>query len=112
MFIGTTNELAYFVKLSNHVPLYFFAFPWLPHVTELFSKYLVTFSLAVALLNAVPCYGLDGQFISKTLIDCVFAHFPLKRRFAINRFVMFYGVAVLGGNLFVGFVRFLRPYLT
>uniref|UniRef100_A0A0N5AIY2 Membrane-bound transcription factor site-2 protease n=1 Tax=Syphacia muris TaxID=451379 RepID=A0A0N5AIY2_9BILA len=31
------------------------------------------FVLAIALLNAVPCYGLDGQFISKTIIESLFS---------------------------------------
>lgn len=42
---------------------------WIPMVMELFGKYLVTFSLAMALLNAMPCYGLDGQFMCQTVID-------------------------------------------
>ncbi|VDD93452.1 unnamed protein product [Enterobius vermicularis] len=123
LFIGTTDELVYFVKLSDYIPLYFFAFPWLPYASELVSKYLVTFSLAglqlakyffaaVALLNAVPCYGLDGQFISETVIESVFAQFSTRRRLILHKFLVYYGVAILSGNLLVGFVRFLRPYLT
>lgn len=36
------------------------------------------FFAAVALLNAVPCYGLDGQFISETVIESVFAQFSTR----------------------------------
>lgn len=46
---------------------------WLPQIVELFCKYLITFSLAMGLLNAVPCYGLDGQFICRTVVDYFFA---------------------------------------
>jgi len=34
---------------------------WLPPLVELFLKYTITFSMALAMLNAVPCYTLDGQ---------------------------------------------------
>ena len=32
---------------------------------ELFLKYTITFSFALAMLNAVPCFTLDGQFMSQ-----------------------------------------------
>lgn len=112
LFIGTTDELTYYVKLSNHLPLYFFSFSWIPHVAELFFKYLITFSLAIALLNAVPCYGLDGQFISKTIIESLFSRLRPERRVMLNRALIYYGIVVLGGNALIGFVRFIRPYLS
>lgn len=42
---------------------------WIPIIVKLFSKYLVTFSLAMALFNAIPCYGLDGYHMCQTVID-------------------------------------------
>lgn len=112
LFIGSADELVYFVKLSDHVPLYFFAFPWLPYAVELFAKYLITFSLAIALLNAVPCYGLDGQFISTTIVDSLFVNWSHKQRVAIKCLLLYYGVSVLAGNVVIGFIRLFSPYIT
>ncbi|KRY86786.1 PIH1 domain-containing protein 1 [Trichinella pseudospiralis] len=38
-----------------------------------------SFSLTLALLNAVPCYGLDGQFILRALTACRAGCSPLRR---------------------------------
>lgn len=33
------------------------------------ARYVISFSLALAILNVVPCFYLDGQWIAKALIE-------------------------------------------
>ncbi|KAF7635512.1 Peptidase_M50 domain-containing protein, partial [Meloidogyne graminicola] len=69
LFIGYLSEPLYFVGISELTPRFTFVPWWIPRIFELFSSYLITFSLAMGVLNAVPCYGLDGQFISSTVVN-------------------------------------------
>uniref|UniRef100_A0A915HNR7 Membrane-bound transcription factor site-2 protease n=1 Tax=Romanomermis culicivorax TaxID=13658 RepID=A0A915HNR7_ROMCU len=79
LFIGQTKSILDHVTVKSHVPRKFFeniAWPiWLPDFCDLFLRYLFTFSLAFALLNAMPCYTLDGQYIFSVLttVDTVVA---------------------------------------
>ncbi|KAH7724562.1 Protein Y56A3A.2 [Aphelenchoides avenae] len=72
LFIGSLSEpltmvsVVNFVSRSTWIPYYY------PSAVELFAKYLITFSLAMGLLNAVPCYALDGQFMCNTIVDYFF----------------------------------------
>ncbi|VDK60175.1 unnamed protein product [Anisakis simplex] len=72
LFIGSIYELVYYVQISDFVPRLFFLPTRFPLIAEIFLKYMITFSLAMALLNAVPCYGLDGHFITSTVVDYLF----------------------------------------
>lgn len=101
---------------------------WMPQTVELFCKYLITFSLAMGLLNAVPCYGLDGQFMCRIVVDyffvrlspayaifCLFEaqkiyfnHF--SRRQKIANAILYFGTVVFTLNLAIGFLKFLVNY--
>ena len=65
---------AFLVRVADVVP----RFNWAPilvyDIAELIGQFFVTFSLALGLLNAIPCYGLDGQFICRCLVDYFLAH--------------------------------------
>ncbi|VDM47602.1 unnamed protein product [Toxocara canis] len=110
LFVGHVDELLYYVELSDLVPRFFFLPLWLPFVVELFAKYLVTFSLAIALLNAVPCYGLDGHFLSSTIVDSLFSHCTPSRRRRLSTTLLYYGTFLMASNLIIAVVRLLKPY--
>jgi len=78
---------------------------WLPDLIELFGQYVVTFSLALGVLNAVPCYGLDGQFICYTVVDYFCSHQPQHTRNRIAGFGVLFGSVVFALNLVVGFIK-------
>lgn len=63
----------YLIRVSEIVPRFNWVPKWIPDLFELFAQYLVTFSLALGLLNVIPCYGLDGMFICHTVIEYFFA---------------------------------------
>lgn len=79
---GPTHPLAlqpvFLVTVSDLVPRFSWVPLWLPDLYMLFGQYLVTFSLALGVLNAVPCYGLDGQFICYTVVDYFCAKRPVQ----------------------------------
>ncbi|KRX93747.1 PIH1 domain-containing protein 1 [Trichinella pseudospiralis] len=68
-------------QADNH----YYCLPHTEHVPEMvddlrqFFGCVRSFSLTLALLNAVPCYGLDGQFILRALTACRAGCSPLRR---------------------------------
>lgn len=109
LFIGYPANVLNFVFVSRFVPRFFYLPYEFPYHCELFLKYLVTFSLALAFLNAVPCHSLDGQFILSVLFDIL----PLDRRYARRKLLaykalMFYCTAVLISNVILALWKFVR----
>ncbi|KAK3097010.1 hypothetical protein FSP39_005560 [Pinctada imbricata] len=69
LFLGHPLDLHYSVILSNYVPKSSIIPLNLPYVVETFSKYLISLSGALVILNVVPCYALDGQWICHGFIE-------------------------------------------
>jgi len=73
LFVGRPSAVRDHVTVSGFVPRRYLhgklPMPdWLPHFLDLVLRYLFTLSLAFALLNAVPCYSLDGQHFWSALM--------------------------------------------
>lgn len=68
-----------------------------------FLFYLVSFSAALAVLNIVPCYRLDGQYIVKAMVDEAFLQSQnfLKRNRVVN-VVTFLGTSLIAANFVQG----------
>ncbi len=64
---------------------------------------MISLSGALALLNVVPCYALDGQFILQALIELsLTSAVPNpQHRGAIYMIVMLFGTLLLGANIVV-----------
>ncbi|KAL2914659.1 diphosphomevalonate decarboxylase [Polyrhizophydium stewartii] len=60
-FVGDPHELAAYVLVSEHVPRHWIFPLWLPVVAETLLRYVVSLNAALAVLNAVPAFDLDGQ---------------------------------------------------
>ncbi|MCP4490251.1 MAG: hypothetical protein GY820_23470 [Gammaproteobacteria bacterium] len=67
----------------------------MPQVFELAFKYLVTFSMALGLLNSVPCYSLDGQFIWGAVLLNFARRWARRRGAAIYKLLMIHGTILL-----------------
>jgi S2P endopeptidase len=72
-----TKDLVYYghpydflrnVEISEFTPKTKFFEPWFGDAIALLLKYLAVFSSGLAIVNVVPCYGLDGQFLVNALI--------------------------------------------
>uniref|UniRef100_A0AC35F688 Membrane-bound transcription factor site-2 protease n=1 Tax=Panagrolaimus sp. PS1159 TaxID=55785 RepID=A0AC35F688_9BILA len=107
IFIGQLSEARFLLNLQDLVPRSQWIPYFIPGQLELSCKYFITFSLALGLLNAVPCHGLDGQFMARTLVDYFFIGQPLYHREKIASIMIFYGTAVFALNLVIGLIKFL-----
>ncbi|ELU12697.1 hypothetical protein CAPTEDRAFT_129824 [Capitella teleta] len=69
LFLGHPLDLHYSLTLSNYWPKALIIPLDLPYVLETFCKYLISLSGALAILNVVPCYALDGQWILLSFLE-------------------------------------------
>ncbi|TKR68243.1 hypothetical protein L596_024250 [Steinernema carpocapsae] len=106
LFVGLWEEALDYVTISPLTSRITHISWWLVDTMQLLAKYVITFSLGLALLNAVPCYGLDGQYIAGTMTDVFFANSPPRKKRKITNFMVFYGTVILAVNVLVGFAKF------
>lgn len=80
IYLGHPSDFSRTVKVSEFVP----KTNWLSAQTaenlSLFLRYLIVFSFGLALLNVVPCFGFDGQYLVNTLVNNFTADNSDKRR--------------------------------
>ena len=81
-----------------------------PYILETFCKYLISLSGALALLNVVPCYALDGQWILLGFLDLVLGHFRVKRdtREVVYTVIMLLGSGVLISNVIIAMLSLIQ----
>ncbi|VDM12147.1 unnamed protein product [Wuchereria bancrofti] len=91
-------QLEFHVQVSNYVPRLPIMSTFIPYFIELGTKYIFTFSLAFAVINATPCIFLDGQYIFSNFVDFMFSKLRPRRRRLIKRLVLTYGTALLAVN--------------
>ncbi|XP_053313256.1 membrane-bound transcription factor site-2 protease [Spea bombifrons] len=104
LFIGYPVHLEYAVSLSSFVPRYNFLSIHLPVVIETFCKYLISLSGALAVINAVPCFALDGQWILNSFLEATLSSFVVQKenRELLGFFILLAGSALLMANVVLG----------
>lgn len=75
LFFGHPSDIYRTVEVSGWVPKYSFLNPEVPEALALLCKYIAIFSSGLAVINVVPCFFFDGQYIINTL-----AQFLLRPR--------------------------------
>ncbi|CAJ0943218.1 unnamed protein product, partial [Mesorhabditis belari] len=108
LFVGKLEEFLYLVEVSPLVSRWSWVPRVLPHTVELLGKYVVTLSVALGVLNAVPCFALDGQHIVVAISQSV--KIPRKRRHRLVQVLLLYGTFLLAANVVLGFFRFFRSF--
>lgn len=101
LFLGDPRVLPFILSTSTfspnlpNVPL------WLPNLLQTLCNYFVSLSSALALLNMVPAYFLDGQWTLTVLVDLFLEkRVPeLERRNLICNCILASGSLLLGLNL-------------
>lgn len=68
LFFGHPADIYRTVDVSDWVPKYSFLYPKLPESFALFCKYITVFSAGLAIINVVPCFFLDGQYILNIVV--------------------------------------------
>ena len=88
--------------MTNYVPKWPILFAGFPIFLEKLFYYTCSFSLALALINIIPCYMLDGQFIIQAMSDLCF---PTKSG-CISKTFIYFGSGLLLANLLLTFMPF------
>ncbi|KAI5091991.1 membrane-bound transcription factor site-2 protease, partial [Silurus meridionalis] len=104
LFVGYMSHLQYSVSLTNFVPRLGFLHLDLPVMLETLCKYLVSLSGALAVVNAVPCFALDGQWMLNAFLEATLSSLlPEKSsRELVGFFILLGGSALLAANVALG----------
>ncbi|KAG8009611.1 Membrane-bound transcription factor site-2 protease [Nibea albiflora] len=126
LFVGYPPHLQYAVSLTNFVPRFGFLHLDLPVFLETFCKYPFTFQVtdvrrgrfrkdrieryvvslsgALAVVNSVPCFALDGQWMLNALLEATLVTVVTDRqkRELIGFFLLLAGSALLAANVALG----------
>ncbi|KAM4699173.1 membrane-bound transcription factor site-2 protease [Discoglossus pictus] len=104
LFIGYPVHLEYAVSLSSFIPRYKIISIDLPVIIETFCKYLISLSGALAVINAVPCFALDGQWILNSFLEATLSSVIIEKqnRELVGFFILLGGSALLTANVALG----------
>uniref|UniRef100_A0A674APQ2 Membrane-bound transcription factor site-2 protease n=1 Tax=Salmo trutta TaxID=8032 RepID=A0A674APQ2_SALTR len=104
LFVGYPPHLQYAVSLTNFAPRFGFLNLDLPVVMETFCKYVISLSGALAVVNSVPCFALDGQWMLSALLEATLVTVVTDRqhRELIGFFLLLGGSALLAANVALG----------
>nr|XP_034972336.1 membrane-bound transcription factor site-2 protease isoform X2 [Zootoca vivipara] len=104
LFVGHPLHLQYTVSLSSFVPRHSFLSIDLPVVMETFCKYLISLSGALAVINAVPCFALDGQWILNSFLEATLSTLVVEKqnRELIGFLILLSGSTLLAANVALG----------
>ena len=100
LFLGDPRALPLSLSTSSYIPSSSLSPSWLPELLQTLLMYLVSFSSALALLNMVPAYYLDGQWTLTALVElCCEGHLQERTRRQICTVVLVTGSALLAVNI-------------
>ncbi|KAM9333047.1 LOW QUALITY PROTEIN: membrane-bound transcription factor site-2 protease [Pholidichthys leucotaenia] len=104
LFVGYPPHLQHSVSLTNFLPRFGFLHLDLPVFLETFCKYVVSLSGALAVVNSVPCFALDGQWMLNALLEATLVNIVTDRqkRELIGFFMLLGGSALLAANVALG----------
>lgn len=104
LFVGYPSHLQYSVSLTNFVPRLGFIHLDIPVMLETLCKYLVSLSGALAVVNAVPCFALDGQWMLNAFLEATLSSLlPEKNsRELVGFFILLGGSTLLAANVALG----------
>ncbi|KAB0790170.1 hypothetical protein PPYR_15504 [Photinus pyralis] len=83
IYIGHPLDVLHATHVSPYIPRHFFNTPKLPDMVMKLLRYVISFSLGLALVNVIPCIYMDGHHIVNLLTQIVFKE-RLKSRSAIT----------------------------
>lgn len=69
IYMGHPLDVSRTVRISPFVPKHAYVSPKWCDAYLLFLKYNIVFSLGLALINAIPCFGFDGYHITNTIVN-------------------------------------------
>ncbi|KHJ74921.1 hypothetical protein OESDEN_25463 [Oesophagostomum dentatum] len=105
LYVGDLDELITYVRIDPLVARFSFVPYYWAESVELVPKYLFTLSLALGLLNSVPCYALDGQYIVITCVNWALRMLSRRHRQQLISLILAMGTFLLIANVIVGFIK-------
>jgi S2P endopeptidase len=103
IFVGHPLLLHQSISLTDYHPrINIFLLYQVPRVAETFLLYFISLSFALGLLNSVPAYFLDGQWIITALIDFFFRTWSEETRNKLTSTVLAMGSILLLLNVVLG----------
>ncbi|XP_065367790.1 membrane-bound transcription factor site-2 protease isoform X1 [Calliphora vicina] len=69
IYMGHPLDVTHSVRISPFVPKHSYISPKWCDSYQLFLKYNIVFSLGLAFINAIPCFGFDGYHITNTIVN-------------------------------------------
>lgn len=97
LFLGHPAEVYKTVRVSDYVPIYFIPSS-LPDAAVLLCKYIVTFSAGLGIINIIPCFYLDGQYIINAVAEIVLGRHVTQKP---ARQAVAMGITILGTFLLI-----------
>lgn len=100
LFLGDPRALPYSLTTSSYLPNGSLPPSWLPDLLQTLLMYMISFSSALALLNMVPAYYLDGQWAFTVFMElCFESSLQEKTRRQICSVVLVAGSMLLAVNI-------------
>lgn len=101
LFLGDLRLLEYTLTITDYQPSST-SFPlWLPRFLETLCIYIISISSALALMNMVPAYALDGQWTLGALLEHLIPENPHRTR--IFNSILIFGSLLLLLNILLAF---------
>lgn len=98
IYVGHPADLSRTIKVSDFVAkTKMFPSSFIDGISNLI-KYVVVFSFGIAVVNVIPCFALDGQFIVSAIIHHVFRSAVPKRK---TRDLIAFVITFIGSVFFV-----------
>jgi S2P endopeptidase len=101
IFLGQPSDVHRTVQVSDFVPLYSVIPPAVPEVIVHMCKYLSVFSAGLAIVNIIPCFCFDGQYIIQAVCNILLTRKVKHKsvRNAVAVFITLCGTLFIFGNL-------------
>lgn len=107
LFVGNPNELISAISLSNYAPRYSFSFINLPYHLNMLFMYFISISSALAVLNMVPCFFLDGHQTLLVILEILFPNLP-RQRTNVATFILILGSSLLLVNILLALLSLIK----
>lgn len=105
LFMGLSGHLLSNIKTIDYAPRVGLLNPKLPYVIEMLAYYVTSFSAALALVNVIPCKMLDGEHLTRALIDMIAPSMRSRQRFFATKLLIIFGTSLLLLNISVAIIK-------
>lgn len=101
IFLGHPSEVYHTAQVSDFVPTYSIIPSAVPDMIVQMCKYVSVFSAGLAIINIIPCFYFDGQYIIQSVSDILLARKVKHKsvRAAVAACITVCGTVFVFGNL-------------